>query len=72
MIETLSILDRMHQYLGIELNAMGAYGVQDIEQLLETCGCVRTAAIIARTSLEQVVADFMTHQNEQELSCFSG
>ena len=70
LTETLSILDRMHQHLGIELNAMDAYDVQDIEQLLETCGCVGTAAIIDRTSLEQVVAEFMANQNEHELRSF--
>ncbi len=70
LIETFSILDRMHQRLGIDLKAMDAYDVQVIEQLLETCGCVRTAAIIARTSLEQVVAEFMANQSKQELKSF--
>ena len=48
LVETFSILDRMHQHLGIELRAMDAYDTQVIEQLLETCGCAGTAAIIAR------------------------
>jgi hypothetical protein len=67
LAETFLILDRMHKRLGIELKAMEAYDVQVIEQLLEICGCVGTAAIIARTSLEQVAAEFMANQNEQEL-----
>jgi hypothetical protein len=70
LVETFSILDRMHQHLGIELKAMDAYDVQMIKLLLEKCSCVRTAAIIARMSLEQVVADFMANQNEQELEDF--
>jgi hypothetical protein len=70
LAETFSILDRMHQHSGIELKAMDAYDVQVIEQLLEKCSCVGTAAIIARTSLEQVVATFMANQNEQELKYF--
>jgi hypothetical protein len=70
LIETFSILDRMHRSLGIDLKAMDAYDVQVIEQLLETSDCVGTAAIIARTSLEQVVAEFMANQNEQELKYF--
>ena len=70
LIETFSILDRMHQRLGIELKAMDAYDAQVIEQLLETSDCVGTAAIIARTSLEQVVAEFMANQNEHELKSF--
>ena len=60
----------MHQRLGIELKAMDAYDAQVIEQLLETSDCVGTAAIIARTSLEQVVAEFMANQNEHELKSF--
>ena len=36
LIETFSILDRMHQRSGIDLKAMDAYDVQVIEQLLET------------------------------------
>ena len=67
LIETFSILDRMHQRLGIDLKAMDAYDEPVIEQLLETSDCVGTAAIIARTSLEQVVAEFMASQNQQEL-----
>ena len=69
LAETLSILDRMHKLLDIELKAIDAYDVDFIEQLLITSGCVGTAAIIARTSLEQVVAEFMANQNEQELRC---
>ena len=60
----------MHRLLDIELKAIDAYDVDFIEQLLITSGCVGTAAIIARTSLEQVVAEFMANQNEQELKCF--
>ena len=67
---TFLILDRMHKRLGTELKAVDAYDVQVIEQLLETCGCVETAAIIARTSLEQFVAEFMANQSEQELKYF--
>lgn len=70
LAETFLILDRMHQRLGIKLKAMEAYGVQEMEQLLETCGCVETAVIIARTSLEQVVAESMANQDEQELKNF--
>lgn len=70
LLETFSILDRMHQHLGIKLKAMAAYDVQLIKLLLEKCGCVETAAIIARTSLEQVVARSMANQNEQELKIF--
>jgi hypothetical protein len=68
--ETYLILDRMHKRLGIKLKAMEAYDAQVIEQLLEICGCVETAAIIARTSLEQTTAEFMANQNEQELKNF--
>jgi len=68
LVETFSILDRMHQHLGIEQKAVDAYDVQLIEQLLEVSGCVGTAAVIVRTSLDQVVAEFMANQNEQELN----
>jgi len=54
LVETFSTLDRMHQHPDIELKAMDTYDVQMVELLLERCGCVGTAAIIARTSLEQV------------------
>jgi len=57
----------MHQHFGIELKAVDAYEVQSIEQLLDLCGDTGTAAIIARTSLEQVVSAHMANQKEQEL-----
>ena len=63
LTETLLILDRMHKLLDIQLKAIDPYDVHFIERLLETRGCVGTAAIIARNSLEQVVAKFMAIQN---------
>ena len=70
LVKTFSILNRMHEHLGIDQKAENTYCALMLEQLLERCDCVGTTAIIARTSLEQVVADFMANQDERELEDF--